>query len=165
MFRFLSRCWSIALNIHIDHNIVKSFRPLVKETHRQPSTQRNVSMYLRLAESWGKYWHKRWESAERAKEEPVMATSTILMISLFELDRSGEQQEDGGPRNVTHHEGDFLASLRLPADHYDASAEDKETHGQQCQDPHFCTKDWTDAVRGEIAEHTHRQHCGLRKHH
>lgn len=64
----------------------------------------------------------------------------------------------------THHEGDLLAGLRLPVDHEDAATEDEETHRQRCKDPHLHTKDGADVVCGEIADHTHYQHCGLRVH-
>ncbi len=67
-------------------------------------------------------------------------------------------------RAATHHEGDLLARLRLPADHEDAAAEDEETHEQRCQDPHLHTEDGADVVRGEIADHAHHHHCGSETH-
>lgn len=63
---------------------------------------------------------------------------------------------------ATHHKGDLLAGLRLPADHVDAATEEEETHGQRCQDPHFHANDGVIVVCGEIAGHAHQQHCGLR---
>lgn len=65
---------------------------------------------------------------------------------------------------ATYHEGDLLGGLRLPADHEHAGAEDKETHGQQRQNPHFQTNDWVKVVGGEIADDTHCNHCSWRKH-
>ena len=63
----------------------------------------------------------------------------------------------------THHEGDLLAGLRLPADHDHAASEDEETHAQRRQDPHLRTEDAADVVRGEIADHAHNRHCGWRR--
>lgn len=59
---------------------------------------------------------------------------------------------------ATHHEGDLLVGLRLPADHEDAAAEDEQAHAQQHQDPRLHTQDGADVVRGEIADHAHHQH-------
>lgn len=64
----------------------------------------------------------------------------------------------------THHEGDLLAGLRLPANHQDAGAEDEETHGQQHQDPHLHSQDGADVVGGEVADHTHHQHWDMQSH-
>lgn len=64
----------------------------------------------------------------------------------------------------THHEGDLLGRLRLPAHHVDAAAEDEQTQRQRCQDPHLHTEDVADVVGGQIAEHTHYQHCVLKTH-
>lgn len=63
----------------------------------------------------------------------------------------------------SYHEGDFLAGLRLPADHEDAAAEDEKGHGQQRQAPHLHAEDGVDVVGGDVADHTHDQHCGLIK--
>lgn len=60
---------------------------------------------------------------------------------------------------ATHHKGDSLAGLRLSADHEDAAAEHEETQSQQGQDPHLHVEDAVDVVGGEIAHHTHQQHC------
>lgn len=68
----------------------------------------------------------------------MIATKTTLTIRVSALDWSETW-------NIyilsSYHEGDFLACLRLPADHEDAAAKDEKEHGQQRQAPHLHAKD------------------------
>lgn len=59
---------------------------------------------------------------------------------------------------ATHHEGDLLGGLRLPADHQDAAAEDEETRGQQRQDPGLRRTKRLKVIGGEIADDAHDHH-------
>lgn len=60
---------------------------------------------------------------------------------------------------ATHHEGDLLAGLRLPADQEDAAAEEDEAQGHQRQGPRLRSKDGADLVSSQVAERTHDHHC------
>lgn len=133
------------------------------ETHQSPSTQRNGSTCLHSAETSGKCWQTRSQWAEKAGEEPVtveVGGKRRRKKKHTSVIREWRTREHAAVSAGAHHEGDLLAGLRLPPDQKDAAAEEQQAHGQQHQDPHLCSEDGADVVLGEIAKHTHHDHCG-----